>query len=231
MSDFAIPTSISFTDEDIARGAARDTLAQGWFRFVVVASDRKVSERGKNPGSLMIQRQVAALSDPEDANSAVRPYLYDNLILPFANEEVAGHTAPKTAGLMADALRAMFPEEIPAMPRRNTEGHLEFNGAVIDKSEEQAKRQEVMALVYEKLRTLWEDPQTLVGCAYYAEVYENDGYRNLRKPCAELPDGVSLVPADAMREVSLPVAPTSTTTSKPAKANGKAPAKSAGKKR
>lgn len=229
MPDIRIPETLNFTDQDIADAAARDQLNDGWYRVVTVSAERSISKpsaNAKNPGSFVIKRQVAALEDPNDASTTVKPYLYDNLTLPFVNEEVQGHTKPNTQWLMYRALRAMFPDEIPEAPRRNSEGQIEFNGSIIEKEDEAAATQEVMTSVFEKCKALWEDPTQLVGQAYYAEVFTNGEYKNLRNPSQELPADAELVPPDAMKVKAAVVKKTN------GKTNGKpaAAAKKGGKR-
>lgn len=180
MTDVAVPTSLSFTEQDIMDSAKWDVLAQGFYCFKIVDTSTKVTVKGKNPGSLMMTWRLRALRDPNDLDSVAGPPMFHNLIVPKQNPDVPQHTKPKTFGLVAQALRAIFPDEIPSMPYRNEDGDLEYNGDLIEKDDEQACRNEVAQIVLQKLEEIWTDGSLCVDRIFYAEAYDNDGYMNLR---------------------------------------------------
>jgi hypothetical protein len=175
---------VRFTEADIKRAAKRKDYIEGIYCRWKVASAEATTSRN---GNYQIRMPVQALRDPEDANSTVSRTVYNNLTLPQQNPHFPGHEEPDTAGLCAQLLRAMFPEEIPEMPYR-IDGVLQFQGEAIEKSEEQTKREEVMKAVHDKLDDLWDNPEPLVGQCYYGG-YERSKkdpqYLNIVNPSAE----------------------------------------------
>jgi hypothetical protein len=206
MSDFPV---LSFTDQDVREAAARDQLRLGWFYFVNQDCTKKVTEAGKNPGSCMLTTKAAPCKEPGDPTSASRPVMYDNLILPFVNPDVAGHTKPNTAGMVLDKLNAMLgDDEVPAV-RKNSDGEYVFKGKVVPAAKVTKAREESTRAAMTKAVELWNEPEGLKGCGYYAEVIESKPdeqgrvFRNLIHHCAELPEDAVLVPADQFIEKAI----------------------------
>jgi hypothetical protein len=183
-----------FTDEDIVKDSKPESLPEGTFRFVITKADKKVSQSEKTGGCEMISMRVAALKDPEDVTSKVRPEMIFTLMSPFPNPEVEGHVPPKQYRKMwvdgaHDFLTAIF-DDLPRKPYWDKDaGSLVFDGENINKTEEEACAEKAVRGVYEKFADLLDGEYSeLPGCAFYGKVVksEKDGRCNIRYPKAAL---------------------------------------------
>lgn len=197
-------SDIKYTEKDIRKASKRPELPHGLHYFVHTAAEIQVQEGGSYEGTLKVVTRCAALKDPEDANSKVRPMVRDSIWLPFANPEIPGHQAPEGAAhLAAQDLRACFPEEIPEMPRKNEEGDLVFEEEVVAEagSEEMPqveaeKRDEVMQKVFDKCFELLDNPKLLLasGAGFVGEVgHDKTGrYTNITRKYSAVPEDGTL---------------------------------------
>jgi len=212
-------SDIKLTPENIAQMSQRQSLALGWYQFLVTEANAKVAKSG----SLMIELRCAPLAETDDPNSKVAKLsLRNNIVLPVANPEVADHTPPNTIGIVVSALKALGVEGIEDYPRQ-IDGQLTFKGEAIEKAEEDEARQEVTELAVTKVLELYDNPSELVDCAFYGQVIEKDGFTNIAGMRSELPDGESLVPADEFVKKAVVAVKV--------KSNGKAPVAAKTKKK
>jgi hypothetical protein len=190
-----LPTSLSYTEDDVANAATRPQLAEGWYRFVITNAKRTESREN---GHLMINQTLTPLSDPDDADSKASPNIFNNLCFPHKNKNRADHKPPNTAGICHGFLMAIY-DDMPDYPRM-VDGTLTYNGEAIDREDENACRQEVTKEVFERLNALWEDPDALLDEAVYGQVHINGQYVNVKNIRAELPEDAELVPASEMTQ-------------------------------
>lgn len=222
-----IPTEISYNDDDIARMGRRAALPPGWHQFVVIDAQRDISKNNH----LMLVLEVAALKDPTDASTKIKPTMRHRITLPLTNHSVPGHKAPNTKGFAHAFLMAIAFEGVLARPERDQEDNLVFNGEIIDGEAAKEAYRSVDVSVADALITLWKSPELLVDEAFYGEVEENGDYSNIGAVAAELPQDASLVDMSD-GETFVPEAAEKPATETPAKtAKGKGtPTTVAGKK-
>jgi hypothetical protein len=170
MAEVDRPTSFGFTEKDIMDDAREETLPLGqWYRFRIADCQYKLSQKGKNPGSHMFNWRLRALADPNDPNGDVfGPTAWHNLTVPVQNPDVPGHKKPRTMGLVISAIRAIFPDEIPDMPEKDEDGVWVYNGDAIDSDSVEESKEEVRALVRDKLDEILEDTSICVDRCFYA---------------------------------------------------------------
>ena len=225
MVDVSTPTALPFTEEDIAQDAARDDLPNDkHYRLRITEARFKVTDKGTNPGSHMFSFPCRALANPDEPEGdLVGPSVWQNLIVPRLNPDVPGHKKPKTAGLVAQFFRAIFPDDIPDMPYKNENGELEYNGEVIEKEDDDKCRQEVMAIVHDKIDELYEDRSIVVDKVFYCfKVRTADGYTNLKNIDYELkPDKNTGVMPEVESAESLGRSASAAKPAVKAKSNGK----------
>lgn len=190
-----LPSSLSYTESDIRDASLRDELAFGWYRFKIGSAETKEAE---SSGSLMIVLKCYPLKDPDDADSATTPFVRHNLIMPTVNPNRDGHKKPNTVGMNHSFLRALSPEGVPDYPRR-VDGVFMFQDAEIEPGEQEEARMQVTTSVFERLDSLYQEPQQLIDEVFYAELYQNGDFLNLKNIRHDLPDDASLVPAGEMK--------------------------------
>ena len=193
MSTNEIPTDVTFTPADVEAGAKPQRLRAGWRQWLITGAERSVS---KDNGYLMITLSTRALAVEGDPTSIKGPNVRNNIVLPLKNPSRDDHRPPNTAGICHATLRALYPDEIPDYPRR-VNGKLTYLGQTIDAADEALARMSVTELLYSKLRTLWRDPEQLIGHAYYAEGYMNGDFFNQKSIRGDKGPGVVLVSAEA----------------------------------
>lgn len=199
-ADVTKPTSLPFTDKDVAEAAAKRILNTGFYRFLVRKSTTKIVDKarwpGDVPGSYVITATCAPLRDPEDASSVlVNPNVWYDLELPVKNPDFEDHTKPDTMWKVGAFLQACFDNEIPAEPRRNEEGEWEYNGKVVAGDRLKVAQKAYSQSIFDKMNEIWADADLLKDCVFYAEVtYSKKGYPKLRLVSSELPEGAELVP-------------------------------------
>ena len=213
MSEQTIPTDISFTDDDVARGAARNLLNEGWYRFKITDSKQQISKNNY----LMLVNQCAPLKDPDDGDSQTTPTVIDRVVLPWTNPNVDGHVPPKTGGLVVNFVRSVVgQDEHPYFPRRNPQsGSMEFKGETFDETEVDAKRKELTKLAYGQLLEWWKDPSQLIDYVFYGLIQHNGDFAQISRIKEELPDNAELVPEGSFTETP------SVSASAKSKSNGK----------
>ena len=226
MTDATSLPDLDFTDEDIARAAARKEFLPGkeYIRWLVIGAECRIAgEETKIAHLPQINMRVQALTNPNKADSTVRPTMYVNIPSPIPNRNVQGHVVPDWApGLCAQALKAMFENDIPGSPHKNKKtGAYEVDGEEIDKSEFDEYKLASVSASLEKFKELWQELKASGGtttqlsdCVFYGQVVEKDGYININNICTKLPDdGVMRDPEKFFGEVGAVKAA-------PAKSNG-----------
>jgi len=188
-----IPTTLSFSDEDVANATKRDQLADGWYGFVISNPKRAVSKNG----AFQISMQCIPLKDIDDADSRATPTIYNNLTLPKANKEIVGHKAPNTFGICQQFLRALDPQH-PGFPRK-IDGALMYRGETIELGQVADARKEATTVTLTKLGELWENPESLENEFFFAQVKTSGEYTNVKSITSELPNGVELVSPGSFR--------------------------------
>lgn len=179
-----LPTDIDFSEADVSDASKIPQLpADYFFRFLV--TDPKPGSYAS--GHLCINMRLVPLRDPDDASSIASPSVRHSLCLPFRNPNHEGHTAPKTASLCHEFLSAVWPDKIPAMPRK-VDGEWEYAGKTISAEEVDEARKEATGKLFDELKALWSDCSTLDREAVYARTFANGDYINLKKFSAELPE-------------------------------------------
>jgi hypothetical protein len=187
-----VPEDIDFNESDITRAAAKKTPRNGWYPFLVIDSKNAVAKSGHLMRTLTLNR----LKDPTDAASKVGPAIRHNVIFPFTNKSVEGHKAPNTSGL-CHAFFLALGEELPEYPRfSRDENSWVHDGAPIEKDEEPEIRREVTRKVFERGQEHWRDPGLMLNQMFYAELYQNGDYQNLRNIVPDLPEDAVLVNPD-----------------------------------
>lgn len=216
MSELQKPTSIKFSPESVKKLSLKESGTPGWYRWIVTNAETQVA----GTGSYMIVTNLSPLEDVDDPNSVFKKLrVRNNIILPEENPEVDGHKAPNTIGLCHGFLMALYPDEIDDYPRFS-DGALRFKGEEIEKAEEENYREEVTKQVTDKLEQLWLDPTPLVDEVFYAELFQNGDFSNIKSIRPELPDGAKLVARGQFMNTSATV-PAKTGGSWGPKANGK----------
>lgn len=190
-----LPTSLSYTASDIRDASLRDELAYGWYRFKIGGAEAKEAE---SSGSLMVVLKCYPLKDPDDADSTTTPFVRHNLIMPTVNPNRDGHKKPNTVGMNHGFLRALHPDSMPDYPRRE-DGVFMYKGEEIDPDATEEARMEVTTQLFSELDSLYRDPTLLIDEVFYAELYQNGDFLNLKNIRAELPDDATLVPPDKMK--------------------------------
>lgn len=196
----SLPDEISFSEETIRSAAEKDTLAEGWYQFLIVQAERQLSKSGRYMLKLNCI-PLAKENNPETkvSNLGIRHYV----VLPHTNpameidDEAAEAKRQKSLGHnFGRFLRACFgsdEEGIPDNPKW-IDGVPTYRGEEIDPSEEQACRQEVARAIYDMGTSLWKPANTddLINLAFFGKVIENGQYMNIQTVSEEIPDGVEL---------------------------------------
>lgn len=192
-----IPDAIDYNDDDVARVGKKASLSPGNRRFAIINAERDVSKNDH----LMINIECAALKDPEDAGTKIKPTIRHRLTLPITNPTAANHKAPNTSGFCYAFLRAIefgkdTPDEVPAKPFRNSGDAMEFEGhEVADKDELKEAYATCNRKMLGALKSIWADPTILIDYVFYGCVEENGDYSNIGDVWADLPSDEELVDA------------------------------------
>ena len=200
-ADVTKPTSLPFTDKDVAEAATKRILTPGFYRFIVRKAISKVVDKprwpGDVPGSYVLTTTCAPLKDPDDAATAlVNPNVWHDLELPIKNPDFDEHVKPDTMWKVGSFLATCFDNDIAAEPKRNEEGEWEYNGKVVAGDKLKAAQKEYAQSIFDKMNEVWADPDLLKDCVFYAEVtYSKKGYPKLRMIASELPEEAVLVDA------------------------------------
>lgn len=184
-----LPDEISFTESDVARMSVRRTLNEGWYRFIITDAKKKEAASG----NLMLAVECAPLKDPEDANSKGTPTLRHNVILPFPNPNIEDHVAPDTGGIVRSFVLAI--EGVAGViPRydKETKTFL-INGDPVEKEVAATRNKEIDRAAMVAVQGYWKEPMQLNDCVFYAQVYQNGEFTNLKRLSNVLPDDAELV--------------------------------------
>lgn len=211
-TDHDFPTDVGFDDAMVTEASKKSTLSLGWFRWIIINSEKTISARKpkpKNPtemsgGNLMIVWHLRPLKNPADATSAFFMGTQNRSVLPLKCA-TNKNKAPKTVFFCQEFFRAALGSDIiPNYPKFDYEtGRWYFKKEVIDGKDEVAKREEVNRQIMQLSKDIWLDNakrEEFHGCAFYAELYQNGDWRNIRGINEELPDGAALVPEDDFLE-------------------------------
>jgi hypothetical protein len=207
MCALQLPSSseINFTDDAIRKAAEGAKLPYGWHPFVVTASKAEVVDKeGTTYGNLVLKLRAAALADPTDVSSKVRPEMFMNVTLPFANPNVPGHAAPEWApGICAAFFRAVN-EELPVVAREG--GTFTYQGEAVEGEELITAKADSMKHVYEAAQAALGDPASLIGSSFYGLVGEKKGFVGIQQQMAELPADAQLVDLSDLAPKAAPAA-------------------------
>lgn len=225
--DKQIPTEIDYNDDDIARAGKRPSLRKGTYRFSITDAKTDVSKNGH----LMIVMDCAALADPNDSATKVRPTIRHRLTLPFRNLLIKGHTPPNTNGFCYSFLRAIEAPDVAAKPFRDENDDLIWEGEIVTGDAAREAYRTVTEQTFAALKKFWSDPSKLIDYVFFGKVEENGDYSNIGDVWAELPadetltslEGASTFISDEDNETPK----TTTTTAKTT--NGTTTAKTAAK--
>jgi hypothetical protein len=196
-------SKISYSEKAVRKAAKRLELPHGTYRFVVVEAAPTIGESEKTAGNLQVTFKCAALKDPNDPTSFVRPFLRDSITVPVDNPDIDGHKAPTwAAGLARQTLEALYDEEEMKRAPHKVDGVWHFDGAEMDLSEDPieagAQREEAaveaMTAVFDKALDLFYDPSDLKDRVFYGKVgFDKTGqFTNILSKWSELPEGEEL---------------------------------------
>jgi hypothetical protein len=195
-----LPTDIGFDDKTIIEASKRKELREGWYRWLITGSEKKVSAKkpdGKG-GNLMIKWTIQPLTDPADASSVHHFRMSTNSVLPLKSP-TNGMKAPNSSFFCYSFFQAALGmEEFPAYPKWEGDT-LYFKDEAVDGAEENALRQQVTRAVFTKAKEIWLDDsarENFHNCAFYGELFQNGQYKNLREESEKLPEGIALVAAE-----------------------------------
>lgn len=191
-----IPSELKINPRDVKRLSKRRTLKPGWYAFLTGGSKRDASPK---KGTLAIQQILFPLKDPKDPKSKSTPTIRNGIWMPFPNPEVEGHKAPNTVGLCHSIFLAFEPDSLPSYPSK-IDGVLTYQGEEIEPSEEEAAREEVTEATMQKCLELWENPSLVDNMIIFGEVFDNNGFANVRNISAELPEDAELLPVEQWGE-------------------------------
>lgn len=189
-----LPTTLSYTADDVSRDVQRKLLREGWYALLCVGN---VPAEAKT-GSLRFEQTFVPLKDPTDGESKGNMKIRDYLSLPFENPEKKGHKIPNTVRVVHSRLKALGGEigdDIPDYPRKE-DGAYAFKGEEITKEELQDCDKEVSEAVRKRIIELWEEPTKVHGYVMFGYVKVNGDYNNIATSRAQLPDGEELVPVE-----------------------------------
>lgn len=189
-----------YTQAEIRRIAARDELADGWYRFMVTRYERKEDENKP----VTLQLQVNPLQNPEDASTAHRLSMY--LSLPLAETDSSGEIerfrfeqSGRAGGILLDG--------IPATPVWHKQARKwTLNGETVTKDAAMAAREAALEAGLNGLIEAYNDESnaalgSLVSKVFYGCVvrkesknpqYAGTVFANVTNITAELPANAKL---------------------------------------
>lgn len=207
MQDKIIPEEIEFNDDDIARASRREPLPEGWYRFSITDATKDVSKNQH----MMLKLTCAALADPEDASSKIKPTQRHSITLCTRNTGVPGHEPPNTLGFCYIFLRAIEWEGLTLKPFKDENQDFIFDGEIVDKETAAEGWRAADRSVFECLHKIWKDPSQLVDYVFYGQVIENGDYTNIdsKTVSSSLPDNAIMADTSkSKRFIETPSAPT-----------------------
>jgi len=160
---------IKFNPQFGSEGAATVGYADGWVRSLITDAEKTRSK--EKPGEVspqyhMLVLQLAPLADPEDLDTGVGRGVRTYCCLPFEpvewEEKYSEAVVEELRGKLRMFLRmgnplfhSLFPDEVPAWPRKNYDGDYEFNGEIIDGADFKAYERVASEATYAKMWELW----------------------------------------------------------------------------
>ena len=183
-----LPTTLSYTDDDISQDVKRKQYAAGWYALLCTGNTPKISQAG----GVMFVQQWSPLKDASDPESKARQHIRDYMTLPFANPAVEGHKAPNTLGLCHGRLLAVSFPGVLEYPR-TVDGVLVFDGEEISKEDSEAARKKVAASTRDLLLEVYNDPSKFVGCVAFGEVAVDGDYNKIKRFRSSLPEDAELL--------------------------------------
>ena len=177
-----IPSSISFTDQDIKDATARPTLKEGWFYFRVTSPARNGTTKNGHLSQSLI---LAPVDDMGETNI---PTIQHRVILPFLNTEFEGHVKPRTFGFCQQYLHAAQPKEHGAFPKKEGGAYTTEDGSVLDYDSATEYRETLSRAVYEEMQRRWESPELYAGEEFFGKVVQNGEFLNVEKLRPVAPD-------------------------------------------
>src|SRR5687768_10030593 len=179
MTQNACPSKISYTEDDVSRDVQKKRYTPGWYQLLCTTNNPKVSQK---TSSLMFQQNWVPLKEENDAESKGGQAIGNFLTLPFANPDVAGHTAPNTVNICHALLRAVggeLADGIPDYPRK-VDGTLYFEDEEIAKEDEEEARKKVARATRDRIIELYDDPSQLEGYTAYGYVTIDGEYNKIK---------------------------------------------------
>ncbi len=84
MTEYLKPdmSDISYGEDQIRQAAKKPQVPFGLHRFIVLSAESGVAQNGKIAGCLQLKMRVAALKNPKDVESGIRPHMFENITLP-----------------------------------------------------------------------------------------------------------------------------------------------------
>ena len=187
-----IPLNIELTDDVIGKMAARRRLAAGkWFAFLIQpGAERKISEKKH----LMLNMQLAPLRNPDDQTTQTGPMVRHNLVMPWKNPNEPTHEPPNTSGLCLSFCRAIYGNEVPKFPFKDSKrgGRWFYQDREVNEQDIDDLRKEVGLIVSTKLLEFWRNPELLSGHRIFGYTKHEGDFTSLDKVAYELPKGQQL---------------------------------------
>lgn len=200
-------SKLTYSKESIREGMKRPELEDGVYPFLTSNPKSDVLPKGEYAGCLTLGVTVAALSNPEDPTSKIKPVMRDGCVLPLDNPDWPGHTAPIWAwGLTGGYLAGNFTDGEKVKVHGGTlqfwkapewkDGDLYFKGKKQDPVKEEECREEYGEVIANFAIALYGDPSPLKDRFYYGEVGKRkpgDRFKNILDRWEELPADRKLV--------------------------------------
>lgn len=200
--EFPTADQISISAADTKEANKRKRYVGGWYRWLVRDTENKPTEDKGKGSSLMTVCKLAALKDPNEANTAEKMTINHYVVHPLKNPLSKKQRVPRTAGMVGSFYRACGITQkdgkaIPDYPRidENTRQYT-FEGQPIEKSDYEKCADKCTLAVQQVSLEVCANPDKLLHGAPYAKLtYENEWPR-LGQFRDELPEDAELVPAD-----------------------------------
>lgn len=193
-------TQILYSNADLERALTRKVLREGWYKAVVTNASEKQASSAK--GTLFTELTLNLM---DAQGSPTKFTVKHRLWMPFANPEVAGHTAPNTIGICASYLQATSPKAYPQLPYKDGMGpdgrpqYFDPATGEHSSSEIYSRRQrELYANTLAEMNKRLFDPQRYFGDEAYilVNLVQGNGdskFPNIKKFSAELPANAELI--------------------------------------
>ncbi len=187
----AVPQTINFNEADVASMGRRKVLKNGWYEGIVQA---KATTKLAKTGSLMMYVPISVL----DAEGEPTKYKTDyRIILPVANPEHEGHTAPNTGGFCHSYLNAVNADQFPRFPKREGTEFVLPDGTVMTNEEASEFRTQLNTKIVKEMVSRWNDPDSFEDDTLFFQVQRNDkDYPEIVRVSGEAPDGEEVICED-----------------------------------